>query len=294
MRVLVTGASGFVGGRLVPELQRAGRSVTALVRNASRYDAPEGVRVVEGDLLDPTTLGAAFENVDVAYYLVHSLTVGKDFAEWDRRAARNFAAAASDAGVERVIYLGGLGETGDVLSEHLRSRRDVESILAEGEYTLTTLRAAVIIGEGSASFRMIRQLAGRLPVMVTPKWVRTKCQPIAIDDVLAYLLGVLEVPETADETFEIGGPEVLTYERMIRRTAERLGRSPVIVPVPVLSPKLSVYWVDLVTDVPKSVAHPLIYGLETPVVATDDRIRELVPIEPTPFDVAVERALRRR
>jgi len=291
MEVLVTGATGFVGSRLIPELIAAGHSVTAMVRDPSTYDPSEGVDVVKGDLLDPPTLDGDFDDIEAAFYLVHSLSAGSDFADRDRRAARNFAETASAAGVDRVIYLGGLGETGEGLSEHLRSRREVESYLAEGDYALTTLRAAIIIGSESASFRMVRQLSRRLPVMITPKWVQTECQPIAIDDVVAYLVGVLDVPETAGETYEIGGPEVLTYGQMLRRTAEQLGRHPLIVPVPVLSPQLSVYWVDLVTDVPKHVAHPLIYGLKNPVVVTDDRIRDLVPIELTPFDEAVRTAI---
>lgn len=291
MHVLVTGATGFVGSRLVPRLVEAGHEVTALVRDAERYPAPDGVRVVEADLLERATLTGVFDGIDAAYYLVHSMRAARDFAERDRLAARHFVAAASDASVERVVYLGGLGETGDVLSEHLRSRREVEAILAEGAYALTTLRAAVIVGAGSASFRMVTQLANRLPVMITPRWVRTPCQPIAIDDVLAYLVGVLDVPETAGGTYEIGGPDVLTYQAMLERTARAMGRRPLIVPVPVLSPELSVYWVDLVTDVPASVAHPLVYGLRNPVVVTDERIRDLVPVELTPYDEAVERAL---
>lgn len=291
MNILVTGATGFVGTALVPALVSADHAVTAMTRDASSYEPPDGASVVEGDLLEPSTLEGAFEDIDVAYYLVHSLQAGEAFAERDREAARNFVRAASDVGVERVIYLGGLGETGEELSEHLRSRREVEAVLAEGEYALTTLRAAIIIGQGSASFTMIRQLAGRLPVMVTPQWVRTECQPIAIRDVIAYLTGVLDVPETAGETFEIGGPDVLTYEAVLRRTANQLGNQPLIIPVPVLTPALSVYWVDLVTDVPKTVAHPLVYGLKNPVVVTDDRIRNLVPVELTPFDEAVADAL---
>ena len=294
MRVLVTGATGFVGERLAPALVDAGHDVRALVRDASRYDAPPGVEVVEGDLLEPDTLPPAVAGVDAAYYLVHSMSAGPDFAERDRRAARHFAAAASEAGVERVVYLGGLGETGDVLSEHLRSRREVEAILADGDAALTTLRAAVIVGAGSTSFRMVVQLASRLPVMVTPRWVRTPCQPVAIDDVVAYLVGVLDHPETAGETYEIGGPEVLTYQAMLERTARALGRRPLIVPVPVLTPGLSTYWVDLVTDVPASVAHPLVHGLRNPVVVTDDRLQALLALDRTPFDEAVERALAER
>jgi uncharacterized protein YbjT (DUF2867 family) len=290
MRVLVTGATGFVGSRLVPALQAAGHDVTVLVRDASRYAAPEGVHVVQGDLLDPGSFESALD-VDAAYYLVHSMRAGGGFEERDRRAARDFASAASDAGVERVVYLGGLGEEREHLSEHLRSRREVEYLLGEGDYDLTTLRAAIVVGEGSAGFEMIRQLAERLPVMVTPQWVRTPCQPIAIDDVVAYLVGVLDVPETAGETYEIGGPDVLTYGEMLERTGRLLGRKPALVPIPVLSPHLSTYWVELVTDVPKGVARPLIEGLKSRVVVEDHRIEDLVPVELTSFDVAVRRAL---
>lgn len=294
MRVLVTGATGFVGGRLVPALSRRGHDVVALVRDPTSYDPPQGVEVRTGDLLDPASLEGVFSDIDAAYYLVHSMKSGADFAERDRRAASNFSDAASSANVDRVVYLGGLGETGDVLSEHLRSRREVEKTLSEGSYALTTLRAAIIIGHGSAGFTVIRQLGSRLPVMLTPRWVRVACQPIAIDDVIAYLVGVLDVPETAGEMFEIGGPEVLTYGEMIKRTAARLGKRPIIIPVPVLSIRLSVLWIDLVTDVPREIAHPLIAGLKNPVVVTDHRIEDLVPVELTPFDVAVDRALARR
>ncbi|WP_255151708.1 NAD(P)H-binding protein [Halorarius halobius] len=292
MHVLVTGATGFVGGRLVPALVERGHDVRVLVRDPSRYDAPEGVEVASGDLLEPGSFEAALEGVDAAYYLVHSMQAGGGYAERDRRAAHNFAAAASEAGVERVVYLGGLGDDRDELSEHLESRREVERILADGEYALTTLRAAIIIGDGSTSFELVRQLAKRLPVMVTPKWVRTPCQPIAIDDVIAYLVGVLDVPETAGGTYEIGGPEVLAYEDIVRTVAEHVsGRAPYIVPVPVLTPRLSSYWLGFVTDVPTSVAHPLVLGLKNAVVVTDHRIDDLLDVEKTPFETAVARAL---
>jgi len=295
MRVLVTGATGFVGGRLVPALVEAGHDVVALTRDASRYDAPEGVTVAEGDVLEYGSFEHALEGVDAAYYLIHSMQAGDEFEERDRRGARNFARAAGDAGVQRVIYLGGLGEDRNELSKHLRSRREVEYILEEGEYDLTTLRAAIIIGDGSASFDVIRQLGSRLPFMITPKWVRTPCQPIAIDDVIAYLVGVLDVPATAGNTFEIGGPDVLTYQEILARVTERvLGFPPLILPVPVLTPKLSAYWIGLVTDVSTSVAMPLIHGLKNSVVVNDTRIRTFVPIELTPFDEAVERALGER
>jgi uncharacterized protein YbjT (DUF2867 family) len=290
MDVLVTGATGFVGSRLVPALLDAGHDVTALVRDAGGYDAPDGVRVVEGDLLEPGSFDAALD-VEAAYYLVHSMRSGADFEARDRRAAENFAQAAGDHGVERVVYLGGLGEERDRLSEHLRSRREVERILEAGAYDLTTLRAAILIGSGSASFEMIRQLSSRLPVMVTPRWVDTECQPIFVDDAIEYLVGVLSVPETADETYEIGGPDVLTYREILLRVGARRGRRPTVLPVPVLSTRLSSLWIGLVTDVPTAVARPLIDGLRNPVVVRDHGIESLIDVDLTPFDEAVDRAL---
>ncbi|WP_435196212.1 NAD(P)H-binding protein [Natronomonas sp. EA1] len=293
MRTLVTGATGCIGSRLVRVLHEAGHDVVALVRDPARYDPPPGVTVAVGDLLG-FGWEDALEGVDAAYYLVHSMGGGEGYAERDRRAAHNFAAAAAEAGVDRVIYLGGLGDDDADLSPHLKSRREVEYILAEGDYDFTALRAGIIIGAGSTSFELVRQLAKRLPVMVTPKWVQTRCQPIALADVIAYLAGVLDAPETRGETYEIGGPEVMTYETVLRAVARiDHGREPVIIRVPVLTPWLSALWLRLVTDVPTSVAHPLVLGLKNAVVVTDDRIREHVPLEPTPFETAVERALGR-
>ncbi|MDR5656470.1 NAD(P)H-binding protein [Halodesulfurarchaeum sp. HSR-GB] len=293
MKVLVTGATGFVGSNLVPDLLEHGYEVRALTRDRSKGEKrlDDRVEVVEGDVLDPETLDGVFEDIDVAYYLVHSLGIGGEFEERDNQAAANFATAASEAGVDRVIYLGGLGETGPDLSPHLRSRREVETLLREGEYDLTSFRAAIIVGAGSASFEMVRQMVSRLPVMITPKWVRTPSQPIAIADVIEYLRRAIEIPETAGETLEIGGPEVLSYQEMMERTAAALGRRLYVIPVPVLTPKLSVYWIDLVTDTPKHISHPLIEGLKNPVVVTDDRAEELIPMELTPFDEALRRAI---
>ncbi|WP_136686566.1 NAD(P)H-binding protein [Halorhabdus amylolytica] len=289
MRVLVTGATGFVGSYLVPALRDAGHDVVAMTRDAGTYDPPAGVEVVEGDLLEADSLSFS-DGIDAAYYLVHSLETGGSFADRDHRAAENFVDAADAAGIDRVVYLGGLGEAGDDLSEHLRSRQEVEAVLASGEADLTTLRAAIIVGEGSASFRMVRQLVARLPVMIAPRWLHTECQPIAIGDVITYLVGVLDHPETAGETYEIGGPEILTYRDMLERTAAILGKRRYIVPVPVLTPRLSSYWVEFVTDVPRAISRPLILGLKNPVVVTDDSIGDVIDIEKTPFDDAVARA----
>ncbi|KZN26089.1 NADH-binding protein [Haladaptatus sp. R4] len=289
--VLVVGATGFVGRNLVPELIERGHEVVAMTRNASTYDPPEGVSVVEADLNDRESLRGVFDGVDAAYYLVHSMGESEDFMAHDRVAARNFVSAARGSKLSRVVYLSGLGGERVTLSDHLKSRREVEYILGTGAYDLTVLRAAIVIGGDSASFRMVRQLAERLPLMITPRWVRTNCQPIAIEDVVGYLVGVLDTPETAGETYEIGGPDVLTYGEMVIRTGDLLDKRATMVPVPVLSPQLSAYWVDLVTDVPKVVAHPLILGLKTRTVVEDDRIRSLVPIELTPFDDAVRRAI---
>ncbi len=293
MRILVTGATGFVGGNLVTELLEHDYAVSALTRDRSKGESQLDSRidVREGDVLDPPTLDGVFEDVDVAYYLIHSLGFGEEFEERDLQAAQNFADAASDAGVDRVIYLGGLGETGPDLSPHLRSRQEVEEVLRTGDYDLTCFRAAIVVGAGSASFEMVRQMVSRLPVMITPKWVRTPSQPIAISDVTEYLRRAIETPETRGETLEIGGPEVLSYQEMMERTAAAMGRHLTIIPVPVLTPKLSVYWIDLVTDTPKHISHPLIEGLRNPVVVRDHLAEELLPMDRTPFDEAVQRAL---
>jgi uncharacterized protein YbjT (DUF2867 family) len=288
MRAAVLGATGFVGRALVPAL--AGRmDVDAVSR---RGDAPEGerVRAVAADALDPESLRAALDGVDVVYYLVHSLGQA-NFGELDRRAAANVAAEAAHAGVEQIVFLGGLGDHDPGLSEHLRSRAETAHVLSGGDVPVTTLRAAVVVGRGSAAFETIVALVDRLPVMIAPRWVTTPTQPIALADVIGYLRDVAGHPGTVGETFDIGGPDVKTYRQMIEHIGELRGRRPRIVEVPVLSPRLSSYWLHLVTPVRAGVARPLVEGLRTPTVATDTRIRELLPRELLTFDAAAREAL---
>lgn len=289
--VLITGAAGFIGRRLSKSLLDRGCNVRCMVRK-SVAGVPDAAEVVQADMLAPSSLARALEGIDSVYYLVHSLAGGRaGFERRDREAAGNFVRAADKAGVRRVIYLGGLGETGDTLSEHLKSRREVAGILTSGHFATTFLRAAVIIGAGGASFEMVRALVNRLPVMITPRWVSTRCQPIAVDDVIAYLSGCLADERTAGRTFDIGGPEVLTYREMMERFARIEGRTIRILPVPVLTPKLSSYWVGLITPVSPSVSMPLIEGLSNEVVCRENAIRELIPLSLTPYDEAVRRAL---
>jgi uncharacterized protein YbjT (DUF2867 family) len=290
-KILVTGATGFIGRRLTVELVRQGYSVRCMVRRDAP-DLPREAEQVRGDMLEPATLEAALAGIHTAYYLVHSMTAGRSgFQQRDRAAAGNFVEAADRAGVRRVIYLGGLGETGDDLSEHLRSRLEVARILAGGTFATTFLRAAVIIGATGASFEMVHCLVKRLPVMITPRWVSTRCQPIAVDDVISYLAGCLGDERTAGRTFDIGGPEVLTYREMMERFARILGKRLYIIPVPVLTPRLSSYWVALITPVPPSVSMPLIEGLKNEVVCREDAIRRILPVPLIPYDEAVTRAL---
>jgi uncharacterized protein YbjT (DUF2867 family) len=300
-RVLLLGATGFVGSRLIPELVKRNIGLRFLVRDPSKVLAHfphlEAGDVVRGDLVTGEGVSEALQGIHSAYYLVHSMG-GKslfrnmEFAEKDKQAARNFISAANSTGLKRVIYLGGLGEARDNLSEHLKSRAEVAEVLSSGTPAATILRAAIIIGAGGASFEMLRYLVERLPVMVCPKWIDTRIQPIALRDVLNYLLGCLFNPETAAETFDIGGPEVLTYREMMQKYAEARGIAQrVIITVPFLTPLLSSYWVDLVTPVPSGVAHPLIEGLKNEVVCRDSRIDGFVPIKKTPFKEAVTLAL---
>lgn len=300
---LVTGATGYIGGRLVPELLDAGHRVRCLAR------APEKLRdhpwagkaeIVRGDVTDPSTLAGAMTGIDVAYYLVHSLGTGSGFEERDRDAARAFADEARAAGVRRIVYLGGLIPA-DVpvrsLSPHLRSRAEVGEIFLAGAVPATVLRAAVVIGSGSASFEMLRYLTERLPVMVTPSWVGTRCQPIAVRDVLRYLVGSAGMPPEVNRAFDIGGPDVLTYEEMMRRYAA-VARLParLILRVPMLTPRLSSHWIGLVTPVPRALARPLAESLRHEVVCAEHDIAVHVPDPPGApigFDEALALALRR-
>lgn len=287
-RVLLTGSTGFIGGRLLHELDERGHSVRCLVRTGERFrpvlPLAQEPEVIYGDLLHPETLEEAFTGIDAAYYLVHSmggrsLRETREFAKRDRRAARNFVNAADAAGLSRIIYMGGLGETGDDLSEHLSSRQEVGAILQSGEVRTTVLRAAIVIGAGGASFEMIRYLVERLPVILMPRWVRTRCQPIAIRNVIEYLAGCLEHPETAGETYDVCGPDILTYREMMSTYAQVRGLTRKMIPVPGFSPHLSSYWVNLVTPVPGGVVMPLIEGLKNEVVCGDNRIRDIIPVE---------------
>jgi len=288
--ILVTGASGFIGQRLIEALCINRLKPRCLLRRS--LSLPVGAKAVIGDLLIPETLSSALDGIDTAYYLVHSMAGGRaEFESRDRIAAHNFITAATAAGVRRVIYLGGLGETGSSLSEHLRSRMEIGSLLSSAPFKTTILRAAVIIGRGGASFEMIRWLVERLPVMITPRWVSTRCQPIAVDDVIRYLIGCLHDERTAGETFDIGGPQILTYREMMERFAVIEKRRLLILPIPVLTPKLSSYWVWLITPVKPSISMPLIEGLANEVVCKDNRIRELIPFRLTPYDEAVRIAL---
>ena len=291
MNVLVAGASGFVGSRLCPALADAGHQVVAMTRHPETYD---GVgTAVQGDVHDPASLTVALADCAAAYYLVHSLDA-PDFQRKDAAAAEAFARAASDAGVQRIIYLGGLGDESDELSAHLRSRREVESLLGSTGIPVTTLRAGIIVGHGGISWELTRQLVEHLPIMVTPRWVRTRTQPIAVDDVVRYLVGVLELPDAAGRSFDIGGPEVLQYITMLRRVAaiERLRFA--VLPVPLLTPRLSSLWLALVTNVDATTGRALVDSMANEVVVRDDSIRHLVPFEPMGYDEAVRRALAER
>ncbi|MRR54002.1 MAG: NAD-dependent epimerase/dehydratase family protein [Deltaproteobacteria bacterium] len=289
--ILVAGATGFIGKRLVTALLAEGFRVRVVVRSHGRQ-FPHEVETIPGDLLDRSSLDSVLDGIDTAFYLVHSMAAGRaGFERRDRQAAENFVSAANRTGLRRAIYLGGLGETGSGLSKHLASRLEVAEILKSGNFMTTVLRAAIIIGSGGASYEIIKALVERLPVMITPKWVSTSCQPIAVRDVIKYLTGCLLDERTAGDTFDIGGPEILTYREMMQRFARIRNRKILIIPVPFLTPRLSSYWVGLVTPAKPSVAIPLIEGLRNEVICRDKRIREILPIPLTSFDESIRIAM---
>lgn len=299
--VLVTGATGYVGGRLVPLLLRRGYRVRCMARDprklAGRWDphvTQEGqLEIVPGDVLRPETLPEALRGVDVAYYLIHAMGDGeKGFVEREKQSALEFARIAAEQHVRRILYLGGLGRRDIETSPHLRSRHQTGDLLRTGAVPVTELRAAVIVGAGSASFEMLRHLTEKLPIMVCPRWIETRTQPISIDDTLAYLIAALETPATAGRILDIGGPDVLTYRQMMQTYAAVKGIHRIIITVPVLTPRLSAYWVNLMTPIPASIAFPLIEGLKTETICENDDAQRLMPIPLMPFHEAVERAIR--
>jgi uncharacterized protein YbjT (DUF2867 family) len=289
VQVLVTGATGFVGSRLVPALLEQGHTVRAMTRDPARYRGPG--EAVRGDVSDAATLTEPLSGVDVAVYLVHSLD-DTDFESMDAEAARAFGLAAAASGVRQIVFLGGLGKDDDDLSAHLRSRREVERLLGEAGVPVTVLRAAIVVGAGGISWEMTRQLIKNLPAMVVPRWAATRTQPIALDDVARYLAGVVGREEAFGSTFEIGGPEQLTYVDMLQQASRVIqGRTIPIVTVPVLTPRLSSYWIALVTDVDTTTGRNLIDSMGTEVIVTDHSIRDLVPGEPLTYAEAVRRAV---
>ena len=297
-RSLVTGATGYVGGHLAALLVERGQNVRAMARTPQKLDdAPwrDEVEVVRGDLSDPESLVAAFEGVDVVYYLVHSMGSSKDFVSEEERSAHNVAAAAEKAGVRRIVYLSGLHPTG-ALSRHLRSRNAVGEILMASTVETVVLQAGIVVGSGSASFEMIRHLTDRLPVMTTPKWVRNKIQPISIDDVLHYLVEAADAPIEKSRTFDIGCPDVLEYADAMQVYAEEAGlRRRFIVALPLLTPSIASWWVGLVTPIPSGLARPLVESLEHDAVMSEHDIDAVIPPPPgglTGFRESVVRALK--
>jgi uncharacterized protein YbjT (DUF2867 family) len=291
VKVLVAGASGFVGRRLCSALEHAGHDVAAMTRNPDRYRGAGAA--VRGDVQDPHTLEPAMSGCQAAYYLVHSLQ-NADFEHKDAAGARAFGEAAVRAGLSRIVYLGGLGDDADNLSAHLRSRRQVEKLLGIAGVPVTVIRAGIIVGHGGVSWELTRQLVEHLPVMITPRWVATRAQPIAIDDVVRYLIGVLEAPEASGRVYEVGGPEVLRYSSMLQRVADIEDRSLILLPVPLLSPAVSALWLTLVTDIDRGTGRNLVDSMTNEVIVRDESIRDLVPIQPMSYDDAVRAALRER
>jgi Predicted nucleoside-diphosphate-sugar epimerases len=291
MRILVVGATGFVGRRLVSSLTDQGHEVVAFSRSANQTSFPEGVEPFEGDLGKPESLEGVCDGIDVAYYLIHSLT-SADFAEKDRKYAARFREIASESDVDRVTYLSGISGDEADLSPHLASRREVESVLAKGAFDLTVLRAAIIIGPESASFRIVDDLTDRLPLMAVPQWVQTPCQPIGIDDAILYLVKLLDHDETRGETYDIGAPSVCSYKSLLKITAEQKSKRVFIIPVPVMTPGLSSHWLRFTTDVQYAIARPLAESMRYPVTVSEDRdLHDVIDLELTPITDAVSQAL---
>jgi uncharacterized protein YbjT (DUF2867 family) len=289
---LVTGATGFIGGRLARVLAESGTGVRCLVRNADRAEELRsvGCDVVEGDVTDARSLEGLGRDVEVAYYLIHAMAGGEGFRQRERDGAVNFAQMAAHEGIKRVVYLGGLGD--QTVSKHLLSRHETAMTLAQHGPPLTYFRAAMVVGAESESYRTLRYLVERLPVMIAPAWLRTKTQPIGIDDVVEYLRRAPEVPESSGREIQIGGPDVLSYANMLDRMALAMGRRPcLMVPVPLITPWLSSLWIGLVTPVDTNVARPLVEGLKTATVVADPSGAEQFGIAPAPFDEALRRAL---
>ena len=297
MKILVTGASGYIGRQLANKLLADGHEVVCMVRNVVRANlgSAERCRIAEGDVLRPETLATALDGIEVAYYLIHSMS-GREhgFGSRDRRAAYNFAIAAKRAGVRRVIYLGGLAAAGAPVSEHLKSRHETGAVLRKYGPPLIEFRAGIIVGNGSTSFEIIRCLTERLPVMICPRWVTTRTQPIAVDDVLTYLLAALPLGGCVEQPVEIGGATVETFRSMMLGYARRRGLKRWLLRVPVLTPRLSSYWLDLVTPFSPAVSRPLIEGMRTESVCTTTVAADLFPaIQPISYDAALQRALAR-
>ena len=299
-KVFLTGATGFIGGRLLRILNQEGLPTRCIARSLERFPRELAgsceVEVVQGDLLNREGLERAMEGMEVAYYLVHSMGGRsvfhhKTYIGRDLQAAENFVRAADAAGLNRIIYLGGLGEMADNLSAHLMSRQRVGQILQSGRVKTTVLRAANIIGAGGAPFEMLRHLAERLPVMICPRWIDTRCQPIAVENVIEYLIGCVSQPATAGLTLDIGGPDIITYRELMEIYAQMRGLHRMFVAVPFLSPVLSSYWISLVTPVPAGIVMPLVEGLKNEVICNDNRILELVPIRLLSMKEAICNAL---
>ena len=295
MKILVTGATGYIGGRLVPRLIAKGYHVRCMARDVSRIENRwEQAEVVSGDVLNFDSIDEVLKGIDVAYYLIHSMSAGEnDFADMDMRAAENFSLKAKSAGVKRIIYLGGLGSQDDNLSPHLLSRQQTGEMLRKSGISVTEFRAGMIVGSGSLSFEMVRYLTERVPVMICPKWVNTETQPIAVRDVLRYLIDALEVKESEDKILEIGSADILKYSDLMRVYAKVRNLKRVLINVPFLTPRLSSYWVDFVTPIPSNIARPLIEGLKNKLVCNDNTAMQIFDFKPICYEDAVKFALQR-